>query len=279
MRSNGPITMTFPPFRGVTRQIILAAIVVFFATFLLSALAPAMAARLLGLLLLSPEGALLHGMVWQLFTYAFLPTGLLSVLFALLSMWFFGSQLEDEQGSRWFGEYFLVSVVGGGLLAALIAVAVDGRIGGIDPIAATAGLWPAVLALLLAFARFHAEEELRFNFIFRIKAKYLAAIYLLFYLASTLVGHDRFGALTAVCAGLSGYLYLQFVPRRGLRFAASERWYTWRNDYYRSKRQRAAKKFKVYMGKQGKDVSIDSEGRYVDPDGVPRDPSDKRWMN
>ena len=52
-----------------------------------------------------------------------------------------------------------------------------------------------------------------------------------------------------------------------------------RNAYYRAKRRRAAKKFTVYMRKQGKDVSLDEDGRYVDPDGKPRDPNDKRWMN
>jgi len=33
------------------------------------------------------------------------------------------------------------------------------------------------------------------------------------------------------------------------------------------------------MRKQGKDVSLDDDGRYVDPDGKPRNPNDKRWMN
>jgi hypothetical protein len=35
----------------------------------------------------------------------------------------------------------------------------------------------------------------------------------------------------------------------------------------------------VYMKKQGKDVSLDADGRYVDPDGKKRDLKDKRWMN
>jgi membrane associated rhomboid family serine protease len=278
MRSNGPITMTFPPFRGVTRQVLIAAIVVFLAGAVLSFIAPGLSSTVINLLMLHPDQAL-RGVIWQFFTYSFVSLDLLELLFAALSFWFFGSQLEDEQGSRWFAEYFFFSTVGGALVASVLAKISAGRVLGIDVTGRASSLWPAVLALLLAFARFHAEEELRFNFIFRLKAKYLAAIYLLFYLASALVGGDRFGALTAVCVALSGYGFLQFAPRRGLRFAASERWFSLRNAFYRSKRQRAAKKFKVYMGKQGKDVSIDSEGRYVDPSGVPRDPNDKRWMN
>ena len=34
---------------------------------------------------------------WTLLTYSFVPTGLVSVLFATLSLWFFGSVLEDER--------------------------------------------------------------------------------------------------------------------------------------------------------------------------------------
>jgi hypothetical protein len=32
------------------------------------------------------------------------------------------------------------------------------------------------------------------------------------------------------------------------------------------------------MGKQGRKVHFDDEGRYVDPDEK-KDPNDKRWMN
>ena len=48
--------------------------------------------------------------------------------------------------------------------------------------------------------------------------------------------------------------------------AASEGFYGMRNSYYRWRRARAARKFQVYMGKQGREVHFDKEGRYVDPD-------------
>ena len=119
---------------------------------------------------------------------------------------------------------------------------------------------------------------MRFDFFMTVKAKYLAAIYLLLYLAFALVGSDRLGAATALCAALAGYLYLRFVPRRGLQFAASERLYGLRNAYYRAKRRRAAKAFTVYMRKQGKDVSVDTSERYLDSRD-PKNRNDKRWMN
>jgi hypothetical protein len=111
------------------------------------------------------------------------------------------------------------------------------------------------------------------------KAKYIAVIYVLFYVALELASKERFGALTALCNAGVGYAFLKLAPKRGFRVGVSERWFALRNGYYRAKRRRAAKKFTVYMRKQGKDVNLDEDGRHVDPDGKPRDPNDRRWMN
>ena len=278
LRSNGPITLSLPPFRGITRRIVLIGLISFLVFAVLAAFLNPLEAVMVGLIQLEPRRAA-HGMFWLVLTYPFGPPAIVSELFSLLSVWFFGSTLEDERGSRWLGEYFLVSTIGGGILASLISYAVAGRVPALDPSHATIGLWPFVLALLLAFARFHGDSELRVYFVIPIKAKFLAAIYVLFYLATSLIGGDQFGAMTAVCVALSGYLYLALAPNRGVRLAGSERWYSLRNAYYRAKRRRAAKKFTVYMKKQGKEVNIDADGRYVDPTGTPRDPNDKRWMN
>jgi len=52
-----------------------------------------------------------------------------------------------------------------------------------------------------------------------------------------------------------------------------------RNEYFRWKRRRAARKFEVYMGKQGRKVHFDKDGRYIYPDTVKKDPNDRSWMN
>jgi len=278
-RSNSPIMLALPPFRGVTRRIILIAVCCFLGFAILGLYSGDLAGSTANLLLLRPVAAL-HRLIWQFLTYPFAGLGLLSVLFALLSFWFFGSALEDERGSLWLSEYFLVTTVVGGVVASLLVVATRGHVKGLEPeISATAGMWPAVLALVVAYAVLHAEQELNFNFLFKLKAKYLAAIYVLFYLASALTAADRFGALVALCNAGVGYGFLRWAPRRGLRVGVSERWFALRNSYYRAKRRRAAKKFTVYMRKQGKDVSLDADGRYVDPDGKTRDLKDRTWMN
>jgi membrane associated rhomboid family serine protease len=277
-RSNGPISLVFPPFRGVTRRIILIALCTYLGLAVVGLFSRELAGTLNFLLLLQSDRAL-HPLIWELVTYPFIGGGLLSVAFALLSIWFFGSALEDERGPLWMTEYFLAATVGGAVIGLLLNMAGQGHIPGLEQKATAGGLWPAVLAVMVAYGQFHAEDQVNFNLFFTIKAKYIAAIYVLFYLGLALVGGDRFGALVALCNALAGYVFIRVAPKYGFRVGVSERWYGLRNMYYRSKRKRAARKFKVYMRKHGEDVRVDENGHYVDPDGKPRDPNDKRWMN
>ena len=81
---------------------------------------------------------------------------------------------------------------------------------------------------------------------------------------------------------LFGYLYLKFLPRKGLMLSASESYFGYRNDYYRWKRRRAAKKFEVYMRQHDRDVHFDEHGNYVPPDDDPgkgNGGSKSGWVN
>jgi membrane associated rhomboid family serine protease len=158
-RSNGPITLGLPPFRGVTRRIILIALVVFFGALVLGLFSGEMVANTLNFFVLHPNQAL-KPLIWQLVTYPFVAGGLLSLLFGLLSFWFFGAALEDERGSRWLSEYFLVATVGGALVASVLSLASGGHVPGLLAQGSSArGIWPAVLALIVAFAVFHPSRS------------------------------------------------------------------------------------------------------------------------
>ena len=276
MRSNGPVLLALPAFRGLTRRLILITLIVFAGLFVLGFISPGLTGTIMNLNMLHPDQA--TRLIWQFVTWPFITRSLLGLLFSLLSLWFFGSALEDERGTRWFGELFFTATIGGAILATLISLTL-GRylyiINAADK--STSGLWPIVLTLLLVYARIHPEETMRFNFIFRARAKYLAAISFIVYIVYDVIIIQRFDALTTICVALTAWLFMQFAPVRGLRFAASEGWYSIRNSYYRAKRRRAAKKFTVYMRKQGKDVSIDASGRYIGLDDD--DPSDRNRMN
>jgi hypothetical protein len=73
---------------------------------------------------------------------------------------------------------------------------------------------------------------------------------------------------------LAGLLYIRMAPRRGFSFSLSEKLFALRNGYYRWKRRRAARKFEVYMRRQGRTIHLDGYGRPIDDD-----PDDKKRWN
>ncbi|HEV2618719.1 MAG TPA: rhomboid family intramembrane serine protease, partial [Acidobacteriaceae bacterium] len=270
---------SFPPFTGTTRRLVLANVAVFFAIAILQLLAPIFLSTLLGFLELHPAAAA-HGQLWQLVTYSFLHFGILDILFAMMTLFFCGSLLEGAYGSRWLRDLYFASAIGGALLASILSFT---HILGLDPRDTASGAWAAIFGLLIAIAMRFGDQEFLVLFLFTMRAKYMVAISILIAFAMLLKSAGALAALLQLSGALCGYLYVQYAPRRGFAFGFSEQYFGMRNAYYRAKRRRAARKFEVYMGKQGRKVHFDAEGRYIDPDAKPKDPSkdsnDKRWMN
>lgn len=265
-RSGG--MLSFPDFRGFTRSLILWNLGVFFALLLLGVASSATAFTLVAWLALIPQ-AVLHGRVWQVITYSFLHEGILNTVFELLSLWFLGSFLEAQHGARWLMEIYFVSVLGAALAAIGLSFFTPEAV-------ALTGCYGGLFGLLIAFGVLYADLQfMMFPLPIGIKAKYLVAVYMLIALAM-LFSAQRAFAFSQLGGALFGFLYIKMAPRRGFAFAGTERYFGLRNEYYRWKRRRAARKFEVYMKKQNRDVRFDKDGKYVDPD---KDPNDRRWMN
>jgi membrane associated rhomboid family serine protease len=222
----------------------------------------------------------MHGMVWQLITYSFLHFQLLHFLFNALALWMFGSQIESDWGSKRFLEFYFFCTVA----AALTSVAVSYmHLPGLSPTTTTIGASGGIYGLLVAFGVLYGESEIMlFPLPFQIKAKYF--VWGIVFL--TLVGaiQETGGVANFAHLGglLFGYLYLKFLPRKGLMFAGSEHYFSMRNEYYRWKRRRAAKKFEVYMSKHDRKVEFDEHGNYIPPDDGPRKGnggSKSGWVN
>lgn len=286
MRRSGTTTLNLPPFAGTTRQLILLNVGVFFAIAIFSWVSRAGTNALVSHLLLEPL-ALLRGELWQLATYSLMEQGILAILFSMLTLWFTGSLLEGSYGGRWVAELYGVSVVGGALIASAVAFT---RVFGLHPASAAAGPWAGIFGMLIAIAMLFGDQEFLLWFVLRIKAKYMVAIYILIAVAILLKQADSFSALLQLAGAFCGFLYVRYAPRRGLAFGFTEQIFGIRNDYYRWKRRRAARKFEVYMRKQNREVHFDKDGRYLDPDDLQnrearterekmRQQNDKRWMN
>ncbi len=274
MARSGPTSLTLPPFEGATRQLVLWNVVTFFAFVLLALIFPRLAGPLNEHLSLVPA-EMFRGQIWQLVTYAFMPLGLLSMLFAMLTLWFCGAMLEGAYGSRWLYELYFVSIAGGALVASAFTYT---RLFHMDPgLVVEVGPFAGIFGLLVAIATYFGDQEFLLFFLLRLKARYMVAIYILIEVALLLTSANKFSAAVQLSGALCAFVFLRLAPRRGLGFLFTERLYSLRNEYYRAKRRRAAKKFQVYMRKQNREVHFDANGKYVDPDE--RDPSDKRWMN
>ncbi len=265
-RSSG--ILAFPDFSGFTRRLILWNLGAFFVLLVLGIASAPTALTLVSWTALVPP-FVMRGAIWQLVTYSFVHQGILGTAFELLSLWFLGSFLERDRGSRWLMEIYFTSVLGAGLAAILLSFAMSEQV-------MLSGAFGGIFGLLIAFGVLYADSDfMMFPLPMMIKAKYLVAVYLLIALAM-LFSSQRAFAFSQLGGALFGYLYIKLAPRRGFAFAGSEHFFGVRNDYYRWKRRRAARKFQVYMRKQNKEVHLDKDGHVIDPD---KDPNDRHWMN
>jgi membrane associated rhomboid family serine protease len=273
-------SLSFPPFTKAVKWLILANAGVYLLMTLLGALG--LRTLLFGLLELTPR-FVLQGWVWQLVTYSFLHVGIFHILFNMLMLWMFGAQLEMDWGRNKFLEFYFFCVVGAALTT--IAVSYTG-LGGITPDTSTVGASGGVLGILMAFGVLYGEQEIMlFPIPFSIKAKYfvIGVVFIQVVSAIDAAGPARGGAVAYIAhlgGLLFGYLYVKFIPRRGLAYGASERYFGWRNSYYRWKRRRAARKFEVYMRKHDRNVTFDEYGNYVPPDEEKKNGGSKSgWVN
>jgi membrane associated rhomboid family serine protease len=267
----GGTPFALPDLNGATRRIVLLGAAAFFLLAIVGLFSPTGYLQLLQIFGLSPI-AVAHGEIWQLVTYAFLNPGLFNAFLMLISLWFVGSLLESEHGSRWFTELFFVGVLAAGVTATIVGLKFPFLGGGL------LGLSGALFALMVAVAVLHGDLQFLLFFVLAVKARTLVIILLLVLLAQSL-GGDRIYALSQLGAALAGFLYARYAPRRGgFGLSLSEKWYGMRNNYYRAKRRKAAKKFEVYMKKQGRVVRFDGQGNYLDADDKKESKSEP-WVN
>ena len=274
MRRLGSTSLAFPDFRGATRRLVLWNLGAYFALAVGSLLAAGPTAQLAGWLVFVPQ-AFLHGALWQPFTYSFIhPTGAANILetaLELLSLWFLAGFLEGMRSDGWVMSLYAVSVIGTALTA--VVVYLGGTLLHMDPgTAVLTGCFGGIFGLLVAIGVLYGEMEfLMFPLPIGIKAKYLAIVYGLITIAM-LFTSQRMYAFAELGGALAGWFYIRRAPQRGFAFAMSESLYGVRNRYYRWKRRRAARKFEVYMKKQGRTVRFDGQGNRIDEDD-----DKKRW--
>lgn len=166
---------------------------------------------------LVPAKVITEFWVWQLFTYMFLhSTSAFHVLFNMLVIWWFGSELESRWGSRFFLTYYLVCGVGAGAIYLIGTFCYAFFSGNVTALAAPlVGASGATYGLLLAYGLLFGERVIYFMMLFPMKAKYFVMIIGFVELVTLL--DSGMGSQTANLAHLGGiivgFLFLSFVAR------------------------------------------------------------------
>ena len=273
------ISFIFPPFAGWVKRIILTCTGIYLFQVIMLRFSPEVVEGMREWFALIPV-EVMHGKIWQLATYSLLHENLSHVFFNMLMLWFIGAYLERDWGPRRFIECYSFCVVG----AALVTVAVAyTRFLGTSPRTATLGASGGILGLMMAFGILYADQEMfLFPLPFSIKAKYVVGILVVITIIGVFEPSQGGIAVFAHLGGLLfGFLWVKFMPSRGVGFVASERYFGIRNSYYRWKRKRAARKFEVYMRDHDRKVTFDEHGNYIPPDDSdkPNGGSKSGWVN
>ena len=264
MPRSGATPFAFPDFSGVTRRLVLANLGAYFALLVLGLADRGVFAWIAIHGAFLPK-AFLAGQLWQPLTYSLIHPTMIGTLWELLSLWCMASILEANHGSNWVLGLYGASVLGTAL-AALAIYAVSEPLGITLNAVPLYGCMGGIFGLLIAIGVLHGDMQFLLMFVIGIKARYLAAIYALVAIASLFREERMYAAFAQLGGALAGLLYIRMAPRRGFTFAVSEGAYGLRNRYYRWKRRRAARKFEVYMRKQGRVVRFDGNGRLMDED-------------
>jgi membrane associated rhomboid family serine protease len=195
------------------------------------------------LLGLRPAAVLGSLQVWQLGTYMFLHGGIFHILFNMLALWMFGTELERIWGTRYFLKYYFVTGVGAGALTVLFSLLPFDFARTVHD-SVIVGASGAIYALLLAYALYFPDRPI-LMIVFWVPAKVCVAILAAIALVTSLSEIGGVANATHLGGMIVGYFFL-----KGARIhPISELKYR----YLKWKINRVRKKFDVYSGGRADD--------------------------
>lgn len=157
-------------------------------------------------LAMNPVLTVRGGYWWQPATYMFVHSGISHLVFNMLGLFFFGTQVERELGSWEFLLYYLLT----GILAGFFSLAVYLYTGSYQVF--LLGASGAVFAVLLAFATFYPNAEIYIFGILPVRAAVMVVGYTAIELFSQMSGRGGNVAHLTHLAGF-GFGYLYFLVR------------------------------------------------------------------
>ena len=184
--------------------------------------------------------AVLHGWIWQLFTYLFLHGSIPHILFNLLYLAMFGAVLEHTWGARKFFTYYVICGVGAGLVEVGVKWLLfqTGHGSEDSVLIPTIGASGAIYGVLLAVAVIMPHRQVYlFPLPVTVSMRILVIVLGAIEFFGTLDASDGVSHICHLGGMLVGYIYI----RRGSYMYGS------RNYFSDWKRKRLKKKFEVYV--------------------------------
>lgn len=203
--------------------------------------------RVFSYLALVPRDVATHFYVWQLVTYMFLHGSVWHILFNMLALWMFGSEIEQTWGLDRFLRFYFFCGIGAG-----ICIVVLNYIFG-DPRVPTIGASGAIYGVLLVSAMLWPDRIILFSFLIPMKMKYFVMIIgaVAFFNARNFnSGVSDIGHLGGMAFG---YLYMKLPRITTGRSRGFDPLGSLDQTYRAWKLARAKKKFQVYLNKQRSD--------------------------
>jgi membrane associated rhomboid family serine protease len=179
--------------------------------------------------------------VYQLVTYMFIHAGLFHILFNMLALWMFGTELERVWGTRFFLKFYFITGIGAGCLTVLLSLLPFGPLSQLytSDIVGASG---AIFGLLLAYAMYFPERRIYMYFVFPIPARIFVLIIGAIALFSSMSESGGAANATHLSGLLVAYVYL-----KGARLKLNP-WAEVKYRYIKWKINRVRKKFDVYSG-------------------------------
>jgi membrane associated rhomboid family serine protease len=163
------------------------------------------------LMALDPWAVTRDFQVWRIVSYMFVHdfNGILHIAFNMLMLWMFGTPVAREMGDRSFWILYLLS----GAFAGVLSLVFYGATGNPTVIVGASG---AIFALLIAFARFHPDQQLLMFFLFPIPVRVAVLIFVVISLL-LLRADDGIAHIAHLGGALFGWVYLRWFwsPSRG----------------------------------------------------------------
>ncbi len=246
----GTTQFATPPLTPVVKVLLISMGVIFLAQLSLETFAQFSLSPIFGFV----PARLLSGWFWQLFTYAFLHSGIFHLLFNLLIIWTIGGELERLWRFQTFVSFCAVCALGGALTYGLFSLVGIGP-GPQVPVVGSSGI---VFGLLLAYGILFGDRVMYFFMLFPMQARYFVML---------LGGIEL---ISSVFYSRSGVAHLAHLGGMGAGFVFLIAMAAWR----KREKQKAAKDF--VSGERKKRLKKAGHLRLI-PGGEEDDDDPKTW--